>query len=382
VPDGRLAAFATTIFTEMTALAVQTGAVNLGQGFPDSDGPPELLAAAAEAIAAGHNQYPPLPGVPVLRQAIADHQRRFYHLEVDPDTEVQVTVGATEAITAAVLGLCLPGDEVVLIEPYYDSYAAAIALAGATRKLVTLRPPDFRLDPDELRAAIGPRTRLVILNSPHNPTGRVLSEEEIEGVAAVCRERDVVVITDEVYEHLIFEGRHIPLATREGMWDKVLTVSSAGKTFSCTGWKVGWATGPAPLVAAVRQIKQFLTFAVGTPFQHAVAAALGLPDERFRSFGTALAAKRDLLVEGLASAGFDVLRPQGTYFIVTDAAPLGCTDALQFCRELPARAGVVAVPVSVFYDDADAGRTLVRFACCKRDEVLGEAVVRLKAMAP
>jgi N-succinyldiaminopimelate aminotransferase len=365
----------------MTALAVATGAVNLGQGFPDTDGPPELLAAAIEAIGAGHNQYPPLPGIPRLRQAIATHQHRFYGVEVDPDTQVQVTVGATEAITAAVLALCEPGDEVVLVEPYYDSYAAAVALAGGVRKVVTLRPPAFRLDPDELRAAIGPRTRLVILNSPHNPTGRVLSEEEVEGVAAVCRDANVVVITDEVYEHLVFEGRHIPLCTREGMWDKVLTVSSAGKTFSCTGWKIGWATGPADLVAAVRSVKQFLTFTVGGPFQHAVATALALPDDRFAGLAEALRAKRGLLSGGLSAAGFEVLHPEGTYFTVTDAAPLGCVDAMEFCRELPARAGVVAIPVSVFYDHPDVGRTLVRFACCKRDEVLAEAVNRLKGMA-
>jgi N-succinyldiaminopimelate aminotransferase len=373
--------FGSTIFAEMTALATEHGAVNLGQGFPDTDGPPEMLAAAKAAIDAGRNQYPPGPGVPELLEAVAVHQKRFYGLEVDPGSEVLVTVGATEAIAATVLALCEPGDEVVTFEPYYDSYAATIALAGAVRRTSVLRFPDFAVDEESLRAAFSPRTRMVLLNTPHNPTGKVFSRSELELVCSLAREYDAWVVTDEVYEHLVFDSAaHLPVATLPGMADRTLTISSAGKTFSATGWKVGWVSGPAPAVAAVRAVKQFLTFVGSGPFQPAVATALGLGDDVYAALSGSLQAKRDLLVAGLRSAGLEVSVPQGTYFVIADAAPLGAVDALQFCRELPLRAGVVGVPVSVFHDDVDAARTLVRFAFCKRDDVLHEAVERLHAL--
>jgi len=373
--------FTTTIFNEMSALAVRTGSINLGQGFPDTDGPAEVAEAAVAAIRAGHNQYPPGPGLPALRQAIADHQRRCYGLEHDPDTEVVVTMGATEAIAAAVLGLCEPGDEVVTLEPYYDSYAATIAMAGAQRRVVTLRAPDFALDPAALAAAVGPRTRLLLLNSPHNPTGRVLGADELGAVARLCVEHDLVAVTDEVYEHLVYDGaRHIPLATLPGMAERTVTISSHGKTFSFTGWKVGWACGPADLIAAVRTAKQYLSYSGATPFQHAATVALGLPPSYYADLAAGLAERRDLLVEGLGDAGLTTFRSQGTYFVVTDAASVGATDGVEFCLGLPERVGVVAVPMSVFYDDADAGRTLVRFAFCKRPEVLAEAAARLKGL--
>ncbi|MDU0314543.1 pyridoxal phosphate-dependent aminotransferase [Phycicoccus sp. M110.8] len=374
----RMQGFGSTIFAEMTALATERGAVNLGQGFPDTDGPRAMLDAAKAAIDAGRNQYPPGPGVPELLEAVAAHQKRFYGMDLDPRREVLVTVGATEAIAATILALCEPGDEVVTFEPYYDSYAASIALAGAVRRTSVLRFPDFAVDEASLRAAFSSRTRLVLLNTPHNPTGKVFSREELELVCALAREHDAWVVTDEVYEHLVFDGvEHVPVATLPGMWDRTLTISSAGKTFSATGWKVGWVSGPAEAVAAVRAVKQFLTFVGSGPFQPAVAVALGLGDDVYAGLASSLQAKRDLLVAGLRGAGLEVSVPAGTYFVVADAAPLGAVDALEFCRELPGRAGVVGVPVSVFHDDVDAARTLVRFAFCKRDEVLQEAVGRL-----
>jgi N-succinyldiaminopimelate aminotransferase len=377
----RMQGFGSTIFAEMTALATEHGAVNLGQGFPDTDGPPQMLAAAKAAIDGGRNQYPPGPGVPELLDAVAAHQKRFYDLEVDPRREVLVTVGATEAIAAAILALCEVGDEVVTFEPYYDSYAASIALAGAVRRTSVLRFPDFAVDEESLRAAFSPRTRMVLLNTPHNPTGKVFNRAELDLICSLAGEHDAWVVTDEVYEHLVFDGAtHVPVATLPGMRERMLTISSAGKTFSATGWKVGWVSGPAEAVAAVRAVKQFLTFVGSGPFQPAVALALGLGDEVYAGFAASLEAKRDLLVAGLRSAGLSVSVPAGTYFVVADAAPLGAADALSFCRELPKRAGVVGVPVSVFHDDVDAARTLVRFAFCKRDEVLHEAVDRLKRL--
>ena len=374
----RMQGFGSTIFAEMTALATEHGAVNLGQGFPDTDGPREMLDAAKAAIDGGRNQYPPGPGVPELLEAVAAHQKRFYGIDVDPFREVLVTVGATEAIAATILALCEPGDEVVTFEPYYDSYAASIALAGAVRGTSVLRFPDFTIDEASLRAAFSSRTRLVLLNTPHNPTGKVFSREELELVCALAREHDAWVVTDEVYEHLVFDGvEHVPVATLPGMWDRTLTISSAGKTFSATGWKVGWVSGPAEAVAAVRAVKQFLTFVGSGPFQPAVAVALGLGDDVYAGLASSLQAKRELLVAGLRGAGVEVSVTAATYYDVADAAPLGAVDALEFCRELPGRAGVVGVPVSVFHDDVDAARTLVRFAFCKRDEVLQEAVARL-----
>ena len=378
----RMQGFGTTIFAEMSALALSTGAINLGQGFPDTDGPRAMLDAAIDAISSGRNQYPPGSGAPELLDAIAEHQRRFYGLRVDPAHEILVTVGATEAIAAVILGLCEPGDEVVTFEPYYDSYAATIALAGAVRRTSVLRFPDFAVDEESLRAAFSARTRLILLNTPHNPTGKVFSRAELDLICSLAREHDAWVVTDEVYEHLVFDGAvHIPVATLPGMADRTITISSAGKTFSATGWKVGWLHGPAAAVAAARTVKQFLTYVASGPFQPAVALALGLGDDTFRGFSSSLQGKRDLLCAGLAAAGLQVARPAGTYFVIADAAPLGASDALDFCRRMPDLCGVVGVPVSVFCDDQDAARTLVRFAFCKRDDVLTEAVVRLGALA-
>ncbi|MER6230221.1 MULTISPECIES: pyridoxal phosphate-dependent aminotransferase [Streptomyces] len=379
----RLTEFGTTIFAEMSALAVRTGSINLGQGFPDTDGPEEIREAAVRALRAGHgNQYPPGPGVPELRSAVTEHQRRHYGLEYDPDTEVLVTTGATEAVAASLLALLEPGDEVVALEPYYDSYAACIAMAGGTRVPVTLRPHDgaYRLDLDELRAAVTPRTRLILLNTPHNPTGTVLTRDELAAVAALACERDLLVVTDEVYEHLVFEGEHIPLASFPGMRERTVTVSSAGKTFSLTGWKIGWITASPELVTAVRSAKQFLTYVSGGPLQYAVADALRLPDSYFDALREDLRAKRDLLSAGLTEAGFEVYEPAGTYFVTTDIRPLGETDGFAFCRALPERCGVVAVPNAVFYDHREQGAPFVRFAFCKRTDVLTEAVSRLKGL--
>ena len=368
----------TTIFAEMSALALTTGSVNLGQGFPDTDGPAEVAAAAAAAIMEGRgNQYPPGPGIPELRHAVAAHQKRFYGVDLDPDTEVLVTAGATEGIAAAMIALLEPGDEAIAFEPYYDSYAACVAMAGAARVPVTLRPPAFRPDLAALRAAITPRTRLLLLNTPHNPTGAVFSRAELTEIAALACQHDLLVVSDEVYEHLIFEGEHVPIATLPGMRERTVTISSAAKTFSFTGWKIGWVTGTPELVTAVRTAKQFLTYVTGGPFQYAVAQALALPDAYFAAISADLRGKRDLLCAGLAEVGFEVYQPAGTYFVTTDIRPLGETDGMDFCRRLPEQAGVVAIPSSVFYDNQAAGRSQVRFAFCKREEVLREAITRL-----
>ncbi len=374
----RVQGIGTTIFAEMSERAQRTGAVNLGQGFPDTDGPSEVVQAVVEALHSGHNQYAPGPGRPELRAAIADHQKRHYGLDLDPDGEVVVTTGATEAVAAALLGLVDPGDEVVALEPYYDSYVACIQMAGGIRRPVTLQAPQFRLDVERLRAAVTPKTRLVLLNSPHNPTGSVLSRAELEAVAEVAIEHDLTVVTDEVYEHLTFDdNEHIPVATLPGMAERTVTISSAGKTFSFTGWKIGWATGPSHLVGAVLAAKQFLTFTSGAPMQPAIAKALALPDQLLVELAADLQARRDQLCTGLSALGLEVFVPQGTYFVTTDVRRLGYTDGVEFCRDLPERAGVVAIPHQVFYDDVEAGRPLVRFAFCKRDEVLDEAVSRL-----
>jgi N-succinyldiaminopimelate aminotransferase len=376
----RLQGLGTTIFAEMSALALETGSINLGQGFPDVDGPDVIKQSAVDAIWSGRNQYPPGIGVPELRHAIVDHQRRFYGIELDADTEVLVTAGATEAVAAAMLAMVDTGDEVIALEPYYDSYVASIVMAGGVRVPVTLRAPDFRLDVERLRAAVSSRTRLILLNSPHNPTGTVLTRSELEAVAEVAIEHDLIVVTDEVYEHLVYDGEHVPIATLPGMWERTLTISSAGKTFALTGWKIGWATGPAALVAAVRTTKQFLTYVSGAPMQPAIAVGLALDDSFYATLAGDLRRKRDLLCTGLADLGFAVFKPAGTYFVTTDVLPLGYDDGVAFCRDLPKRAGVVAIPHSVFYDNVDAGRSLVRFAFCKRDEVLIEAVDRLRAV--
>ena len=374
-----LASLGTTIFAEMSALALTTGSINLGQGFPDTDGPRAIAEAAARAVLEGRgNQYPPGLGVPELRRAIAAHQRDRYGIELDPDTQVLVTAGATEAIAAAMLALVDQGDEVVALEPYYDSYAATIAMARGVRVPVTLRAPEFALDVAALRAAITPRTKVILLNSPHNPTGAVLPAADLAAVAALAVEHDLVVVSDEVYEHLVFDGaQHVPICTLPGMADRTVTIGSAGKTFSFTGWKVGWVTGSAELVTAVRTTKQFLTYVSAGPFQYAVAEALGSPPQVYDELRADLQTKRDLLCDGLEGLGLGVYRPSGTYFVTTDVRPLGWDDGMAFCRELPARCGVVAIPHQVFYDDVEAGRPLVRWAFCKRPEVLREAVRRL-----
>jgi len=377
----RLDGLGTTIFAEMSARAVATGSINLGQGFPDRDGPARIARAAADAILEGRgNQYPPGPGVPELRQAIAAHAERFYGLSYDPATEVLVTVGATEAVAATLLALVEPGDEVIAFEPYYDSYAANIAMAGGVRVPVTLRPPDFRPDLDELAAAITDRTRLILLNSPHNPTGSVFTRSELAAIARLAVERDLLVVTDEVYEHLTFGAEHVPIVSFPGMRERTVSISSAGKTFSFTGWKIGWVKAAPELVAAVKTVKQFLTFVSGGPFQYAIAEALALPDGYFTALKNELKAQRDQLISGLSEIGFEVYPPEGTYFVITDIKPLGERDGIEFCRTLPERVGVVAIPAAVLYDHTEAARTLVRFAFCKRPEVLTEALSRLSRL--
>ena len=369
-----------SIFGEMSTLAVETGAINLGQGFPDTDGPPEVTAAAVQAIRDGFNQYPPDRGIPELRQAVADHQARFYGLDVSAD-EVMVSTGASEALGAAVMALVEPGQEVVVFEPYFDLYAAVIELAGGLRRAVTLRAPDYSFDPDELDAAIGPDTRLLMLNTPHNPTGKVFNRAELEVVARVAIEHDLVVVTDEVYEHMTYDGTvHVPLASLPGMAERTVTISSGGKSFGLTGWKVGWAHAPGELIQAVHTVKQHLSFTSGAPFQRAMVTALNLGDDYFTGLADDLRAKRDLVVDGLSSIGFDVYPASGTYYVTADVRPLGFDDGMDFCRGLPGRCGVVAVPNRVFYDDEEAGQSIVRFAYCKRFEVLDQAMDRLSGL--
>ncbi|MCC5947096.1 MAG: aminotransferase class I/II-fold pyridoxal phosphate-dependent enzyme [Nitriliruptoraceae bacterium] len=390
----RMRGFGTTIFTEMTQLAVHHGAVNLGQGFPDDDPPPAVLDAAKDALDEGLNQYAPGPGLPRLRRAIVDHQHRFAGQRVDPDTEVSVTFGATEAVASAVLALCEPGDEVLVLEPTYDAYLAVIALAGARAVPVALTPPPFAdgevttapwtLDVDRLAAAVTPRTRLLLLNTPHNPTGTVLDLATLDAIAAVCVANDLLVVTDEVYEHLVYDGAHVPIAMRPGMAERTVTVSSAGKTFSATGWKIGWAIAPPALTAAVRATKQFLSFSGGTPLQAAVAVALASPDGTYARVAEVHRARRDLLVDGLAGLGLGVTRSAATYFVTADVRAFGVDDAERFCREAPERVGVGAVPVSAFLSRPPTEplqRALVRFAFCKSDAVIEDGLARL-ARAP
>lgn len=375
----RMAEHTTSIFAEMSTLALEVGAVNLGQGFPDTDGPQELKDVAKAAIQDGRgNQYPPPHGLPLLREAIAVHQRRFYGLEVDPASEVVVGTGASEVIQAALLALVDDGDEVVLFEPWFDIYAAGVSLARGVRVGVPMAGPELRPDLDRLREVVTPRTRLILLNSPHNPTGVVFTPAELAEVARIAIDNDVLVIADEAYEHLWFDAsRHVPLATLPGMWDRTVTVGSGGKTFSFTGWKVGWATGPRELIAAVRVVRQHLSYVSGGPFQYAMAHGLGLPDEYFEDFRADLAAKRDLLSAGLADLGLSVVATQGTYFVTTDVRGLGYSDGLEFCRTLPGRAGVVAIPHQAFCDDESVGAPYVRWAFCKQESVLRDALDRL-----
>ena len=372
--------FGETIFAEMSALAVKTGSINLGQGFPDTDGPQEIAELAITAIRDGHNQYPPGLGIKKLRDAISHHQMRFYGLEFDPETEVLVTAGATEAIAASLLAICEQGDEIITFEPYYDSYAASIALAGGVRRVVTLNTPEYTFSIDDLEKLINGKTKAILLNSPHNPTGKVFTHNELSQIANLCIEHDLVAICDEVYEHLVFEGEHIPLIQYPGMRDRTIQISSAGKTFSFTGWKIGWVCAQPALLDTVRTAKQFLTYVNGAPFQHAIAEALNLSDHYFDNFLEDMRVKRDCLSQGLEKAGLTTFTPQGTYFVTADIENLGYEDGKQFCLDLPVQCGVVAVPNVVFYDNKDLGSTLIRFAFCKRLDVLEEAVERLQTL--
>lgn len=368
-----------TIFAEMSALAVSTGAINLGQGFPDEDGPAEVLEAARQAISDGVNQYPPGLGMPVLRNAIAAHQERFYGIVVNPDQEVLVTAGATEALAATILALTEEGDEFVTLEPFYDSYAAIAGLARLRHVTVPLRGADFQPDPDELRAAVTDRTRIILINDPHNPTGSILGQQTLELIVELAHKHDAIIVTDEVYEHLVFGERHIPIASLPGARERTVSISSGGKTFNTTGWKIGWITAPAPLVQAILAVKQFLTFVNGAPFQPAIAVGLGLPDSYFADAAATLEAKCGLLSAGLSTAGFTVSRPRGGYFVIADASPLGFADADEACRQLPELAGVVGIPVTAFVrpERRDEYGSLIRFAFCKKTEVLERASAQL-----
>ncbi len=377
----RLQGFGTTIFTEMTRLANERGAINLAQGFPDFDGPEFAKAAAIDAIRAGHGQYARMTGIPEIHRALSAKYRRDWALEYAADTEITVTSGATEAIFAAIQGVCDAGDEVVLFEPYYDSYKASVVMAGAVPRVVTLRAPDWTFDAGELAAAFSPRTRALLLNSPHNPTGKVFAPAELEALAALCRERDVLCITDEVYEHLVYEGRHVPMATLPGMRERTITISSFGKTFSLTGWKIGWAAAPPELTAAVRAAHQFVTFATATPLQHGAAAALQAGPDYYRALLADYRGKRDYLVGELERIGFAVRPPHGTYFACADFRPFGFDDDRAFVRHLIETAGVAAIPPSVFYDRPEHGRHYVRFAFCKKRETLEAAVARLASLS-
>ncbi|OLT14920.1 aminotransferase [Serinicoccus sp. CUA-874] len=377
----RLRPFGTSVFAEMTQRALEFDAVNLGQGFPDTDGPSQMREIAAQGLRDGLNQYAPARGLPDLRQAVAEHQDHWYGIPLDPATQVLVTVGATEAIAASLIALVEPGEEVLLVEPSYDSYGAAVAMAGGVRRTVQLGFPDLELDLDAMRAAVTGRTRALVLNTPHNPTGKVFSREELEGIAAIAQEHDLLVVADEVYEHLVFDGRrHTPIATLPGMFERTLTISSVGKTFSLTGWKTGWVSGPAHLVDAVAAVKQFLTFVGVTHVQPAVAHGLRMPDDFFTGFAAQLQAKRDLLAAALAEVDVPVSPCGGSYFVIADLAGHGVDDAVDFCRRMPEELGLVGVPVSVFCDDPDPVRSLVRFAFCKQDEVLREAARRLRGL--
>ena len=376
----RLAAFGSTIFTEISRRAAETGAINLGQGFPNFDGPDFVKDAAIEAIRAGHGQYARSFGIVELNRRIAERFTEDTGLGIDPDAEVTVTSGCTEALAATFLGLVDPGREVILFEPYYDSYMACVSMAGAVPKFVTLRPPDFAMDTDALRAAVTPRTRAILVNTPHNPTGKVFTRAELEEIAELCREHDLIAITDEVYERLVFDGEHIRLAALDGMRERTVTLSSLGKTFSLTGWKIGWAIAPPALTAGVRAAHQFTTFATATPLQHGAAAALGAPPSYYRELLDQYRSRRDLLVAGLGDLGFEVYTPQGTYFVLADHTAFGQPDDTAFCRYLIDHAGVAAIPPSAFYSNPADGHKLVRFAFCKTEDTLREALDRMKKL--
>ncbi len=376
----RLSDFGTTIFTEITRLASEHGAINLAQGFPDFDGPEFAKEAAIAAIRAGHGQYARMSGIPELHRALAAKYRRDWDLEYAPDSEIVVTSGATEAIFASIQAVCDDGDEVVLFEPYYDSYKASVRMAGAVPRVVTLRAPDWSFDHRELAAAFGDRTRALLLNTPHNPTGKVFSREELELLAGLCLGRGVLCITDEVYEHLVYEGRHVPMASLPGMRERTITISSFGKTFSLTGWKIGWAAAPPELAAAVRAAHQFITFATATPLQHGAAVALAAPPEYYAALAEEYRGKRDYLVRELCRIGFSVRRPQGAYFACADFRPFGFDDDREFVRHLIEKVGVAAIPPSVFYDNVEHGKSYVRFAFCKKRETLEAAVARLEKL--
>jgi aspartate/methionine/tyrosine aminotransferase len=373
----RLQPFGESVFATWSRLALEYDAVNLGQGFPDFNGPPEVIEAAHTAMLEGHNQYAPLGGVPALTAAIAKDFQATCGLDVDPGGEVTVTAGCTEAIAATMLGLLNRNDEVIVFEPFYDSYPATIAMAGGVMKTVTTRPPDFDIDLDVVRAAITPRTRAILLNTPHNPTGHVASRAELEGLATLCMEHDLIAITDEVYDRIVFRGKHVPLASLDGMWDRTITLRSMAKTFSMTGWKIGWAIAPPELTAAVRAAHQFQIYSVATPLQHGAAAALELGDGYYRQLSSDYLARRELLCDALDAAGFGVCRPDGTYFVMCDHTPFGYPDSEAFCMHMVQDIGVAAIPPGSFYVNPEDGKDLVRFAFCKTSTVLEEAIARI-----
>ena len=382
-PASRVAGFGTTIFSEMSRLAVEHQAVNLGQGFPDFDGPDPVKDAAIAAIRGGQNQYAVGIGQPALRQAIAAHTQRFYGQGVNPETEITVTSGATETLFAAVQGLVNPGDEVVIIEPYYDAYVPDVIMAGGVPRLVPLRPPNWAFDPDELAAAFNNRTRVIMLNTPHNPSGRVFGDAELRLIAELCLQWNVIAISDEVYEHLTFDGvQHVRLAALPGMWERTVSISSLGKTFSCTGWKIGWSIAPPDLSAAVRRAHQWITFATSTPMQAAAAVALNMDDEFYTSFAREFQARRDFLANALTNVGLRVSLPQGTYFILADISPLGFDDDVTFCKWLTTEIGVAAIPPTAFFSEEhkSIARQWARFAFCKKQETLERAAERLQKL--